>query len=93
MRVGDRVRLKDNTGAPSTRHSQEGAEADVITVQTFMVTETETTLDVLWQDGVHETLRSTEVIPYLNPDEYDCWLVRMYIAVVKLTISAGRVTM
>lgn len=76
MRVGDRVRLKDTTGVPSTRHSQGGDDADVIIVQTFMVTETETTLDVLWQDGVHETLRSTEVIPYLNPDEYDCWWVR-----------------
>jgi ubiquitin-conjugating enzyme E2 O len=76
IRVGDRVRLKDATGLPSTRHSQEGDNSDVITVQTFMVTETETTLDVLWQDGVQETLRSTEVIPYLNPDEYDCWSVQ-----------------
>ena len=75
MRVGDRVRLKDATGLPSTRHGQEGDSSDVITVQTFMVTETETTLDILWQDGVQETLRSTEVIPYLNPDEYDCWSV------------------
>lgn len=75
MRVGDRVRLKDVGGLPSTRHSQEGDNSDVITVQTFIVTETKTTLDVLWQDGVQETLRSTEVIPYLNPDEYDCWSV------------------
>ncbi|KAF8222140.1 hypothetical protein L208DRAFT_1426440 [Tricholoma matsutake] len=73
MRVGDRIRPKDTTELPSTRHSQLGDNADVITVQTFIVTETETTLDVLWQDGVHETLASTEVIPYLNPDEYDCW--------------------
>jgi ubiquitin-conjugating enzyme E2 O len=73
MRVGDRVRLKDITGVPTTRHSQEGDDSDVITVETFLVTETETTLDILWQDGLYETLRSTEVIPYLNPDEYDYW--------------------
>jgi ubiquitin-conjugating enzyme E2 O len=73
MRVGDRVRLKDTTGIPTTRHSQEGDGSDVISVETLLVTETETTLDILWQDGLHETLKSTEVIPYLNPDEYDCW--------------------
>ncbi|EEB96788.1 hypothetical protein MPER_04016, partial [Moniliophthora perniciosa FA553] len=34
---------------------------------------TETTIDVLWQDGVEETVKSIDVIPYLNPDEYDTW--------------------
>lgn len=73
MRVGDRVRLKDNAGLPVTRHGQEGDGVDIVTVQTFMVTETKTTLHVLWQDSTQETLISTDVIPYLNPDEYDCW--------------------
>ncbi|RDB28833.1 putative ubiquitin-conjugating enzyme E2 24 [Hypsizygus marmoreus] len=73
MRVGDRVRLKDNAGAPFTTHGQDDQANDAVKVQTFMVAETQTTLDVLWQDGVQETLRATEVIPYLNPDEYDCW--------------------
>ncbi|KAF5385291.1 hypothetical protein D9615_001389 [Tricholomella constricta] len=71
MRLGDRVRLKDSSGAPSTKHGQEGDET--IQIQVYVVAETETTLDVLWQDGTQETIRSTKVIPYLNPDEYDCW--------------------
>ncbi|KAF8078774.1 hypothetical protein FPV67DRAFT_1466416 [Lyophyllum atratum] len=71
MRVGDRVRLKDITGTPFTTHGLEDGE--VIQVRVFIVAETQTTLDVLWQDGTQETVRSTEVIPYLNPDEYDCW--------------------
>ncbi|KAG5647587.1 hypothetical protein DXG03_008940 [Asterophora parasitica] len=70
MRMGDRVRLKNSTGAPSTTHGQEGGET--VQVQVFVVAETQTTLDILWQDGTQETIKSTEVIPYLNPDEYDC---------------------
>lgn len=73
MRVGDRVHLKNATGLPSTQHGREGESAGIVHVQAFLVVETETSLDVLWQDGVHETLKSTDVIPYLNPDEYDCW--------------------
>ncbi|KAM6498437.1 hypothetical protein JOM56_006385 [Amanita muscaria] len=73
LRVGDRANFKDPVGKPSSTHSQGGEGSSVITVQTFVVTETETTLDVLWQDGSRETLRSTDLIPYINPDEYDCW--------------------
>jgi ubiquitin-conjugating enzyme E2 O len=73
MRVGDRVHLNNVTGLPSTQHGREGESAGIVHVQAFLVVETETSLDVLWQNGVHETLKSTDVIPYLNPDEYDCW--------------------
>ncbi|KAF8973555.1 hypothetical protein BDZ97DRAFT_1775695 [Flammula alnicola] len=73
MRVGDRVHLKDAKGLPWTEHGQEGDATGVVQVQTFLVTETVTELDILWQDGTRETLKSVEVIPYLNPDEYDCW--------------------
>lgn len=75
MRVGDRVQLKKKfvENLPRTKHGLEGHATGVIFVQTFMVTETETILDVLWQDGTKETLKAKEVIPYLNPDEYDCW--------------------
>ncbi|KNZ75661.1 putative ubiquitin-conjugating enzyme E2 23 [Termitomyces sp. J132] len=72
MRVGDRVRPRNNTGTPFTRHRRDDANA-LFEVHLFIVTETETTLDVLWQDGTKESVRSTEVIPYLNPDEYDSW--------------------
>ncbi|KAF8167745.1 hypothetical protein B0H34DRAFT_740587 [Crassisporium funariophilum] len=73
MRVGDRVYVKDTTGLPTTEHGQEGDATGVVQVQVYSITETATELDVLWQDGVREILKSVEVIPYLNPDEYDCW--------------------
>jgi len=73
MRVGDRVYLKDATGLPATEHGQEGDPAGVLRVQTFKVTETITMLDVTWQDGVQEKVRSIDVVPYVSPDEYDCW--------------------
>ncbi|KAF9479723.1 hypothetical protein BDN70DRAFT_878485 [Pholiota conissans] len=73
MRVGDRVHLKNPTGYPYTEHGKEEDPTGVVRVQTFLVTETVTQLDVLWQDGTHEFVNATSVIPYLNPDEYDCW--------------------
>lgn len=73
MHVGDRVHFKNPLGKPSSGHGLEPDGTSSITVQTFVVTETETTLDILWQDGRYETITSTSVIPYLNPDEYDCW--------------------
>lgn len=74
MHCGDRVRLKDTTGLPVTRHGQEGVGPGVLTVDAYVVMETETTLDVLWQDGVKEAVPAKDVIPHM-PDEYDCWSV------------------
>ena len=73
MRVGDRVHLKDTTGLPMTEHGQDGDAAGAFQVTTCLVTETSTEVDILWQDGVQETIKSTDLILYLNPDEYDCW--------------------
>ena len=73
MRVGDRVHLKDTTGLPMTEHGRDGDTAETFQVTTCLVTETSTEVDVLWQDGVQETIKSVDLIPYLNPDEYDCW--------------------
>lgn len=74
LRAGDRVVLKDflleNLVAPISTHGEEG---DAITVKKQTVKETRTSVNVLWQNGTQEVLRSTELIPYLNPDEYDCW--------------------
>ena len=75
MRVGFKVYLKDDAGVPVTRHGQDGEPAGSVEVNALMVKETRTTVNVLWQDGTQETLPSTELIPYLNPDEYDCWYV------------------
>ena len=73
MRVGDRVHLKDTTGSPMTEYGQDGDGAGAFQVTTCLVTETSTEVEVLWQDGVQEIVNSIELIPYLNPDEYDCW--------------------
>ncbi|KIK70823.1 hypothetical protein GYMLUDRAFT_32884 [Collybiopsis luxurians FD-317 M1] len=73
MRIGERVQLKNTEGLPSTKHGREGEAGGVVTVDSFNVTATETEVDILWQDGHRETVRSVDVIPYLNPDEYDCW--------------------
>ncbi|KAF9455069.1 hypothetical protein P691DRAFT_691418 [Macrolepiota fuliginosa MF-IS2] len=73
MHAGDRVRLKGTAGAPVTLHGEEGKGLGILTVDTYTVTETESEIDVLWQDGVKETLSAKEVIPYPNMDDYDCW--------------------
>jgi ubiquitin-conjugating enzyme E2 O len=73
MRVGDKVILKDAASLPSTRHGKEGEPYGIIEVRVYVVRETRTTVDVLWQDGSTETMLTTKLIPYLNPDEYDCW--------------------
>jgi ubiquitin-conjugating enzyme E2 O len=74
LRVGERVELLDTAGLPSTVHGQEsGKQEGRITVQTFTVKETRTTVNVLWQDGTRETITAIDLIPYLNPDESDCW--------------------
>ena len=73
MRVGDKIILKDAARLPSTRHGREGEPYGIIEVRVYVVRETQTTVDVLWQDGSTESMLTTKLIPYLNPDEYDCW--------------------
>ncbi|KAH9039937.1 hypothetical protein EDB84DRAFT_1477060 [Lactarius hengduanensis] len=65
MRVGDKVILKDATNLPSTRHGKEGEPYGVIEVRVYVVRETQTTVD--------KRCSRPMLIPYLNPDEYDCW--------------------
>lgn len=73
--VGDKLRFKDPTGLPATRHGDSTIPFGLLENRFFVVKETRTAVDVLWQDGTSETLRSTDIIPYMNPDEYDCWYV------------------
>ncbi|KAL6309869.1 hypothetical protein BKA93DRAFT_814242 [Sparassis latifolia] len=73
LRVGDRVILKDAAGLPVTRHGRDDDPQNRIEVRTFVVQETHTTVNVLWQDGTQGTLDAKATVPYLNPDEYDCW--------------------
>lgn len=52
-----------------------GNDFSKVVIRTLCVQETRTAVTVLWQDGCREILSSTELIPYLNVDEYDCWYV------------------
>jgi ubiquitin-conjugating enzyme E2 O len=72
MRVGDKVLLKHSASLPSTTHGQEG-DPGVVVVHTLVVTQTRTNVTVLWQDGAREIVGATDLIPYLNPDDSDCW--------------------
>jgi len=56
LHLSDRVTLKKAELAPITQHGKEEDPAGVLHVQTLAVRETETTIDVLWQDGTKETL-------------------------------------
>lgn len=73
IRVGERVLLKDESKAKSTKHGRSADEHGVVEVRHHVVRETNTTVTVLWQDNVQETLPSVDLIPHLNPDEHDCW--------------------
>ena len=70
-RVGHRVTLKNAPDDFVTTHGS--LDGKHFRVDTGVVCETETTVELLWQDGSKERCRTTELIPYLNPDEYDCW--------------------
>lgn len=75
VRIGDKLLLKSPPGEYATRHGKSEKSEDTITVETFTVEETQTSIEILWQDGSRETSPSVLLIPYLNPDEYDCWCV------------------
>ena len=76
VRVGDKLRLKNHPQDSITRHGRHELENGVVlVVDTFEVIKTETTVHVLWQDGSTDELKATDLIPYLSPDEYDCWFV------------------
>ncbi|KAG8921952.1 hypothetical protein FRC02_012255 [Tulasnella sp. 418] len=84
MRVGDRVVFKNASvaamhGVKPTRHRKSksptsGSGSDIIEVDTMVIRETRTTVRIMWQDGtITEDVRATDVVPYANVDEYDCW--------------------
>lgn len=45
----------------------------VIPVDALTVTATRSRVEILWQDNTRQWLLSTEIVPYVNTDEYDCW--------------------
>jgi ubiquitin-conjugating enzyme E2 O len=72
VHLGDKLTLKDCPPDMTTKHGRDSAQGHV-EVDVFMVVKTRTTVKVIWQDGSEESVRSTDLIPYMNPDEYDCW--------------------
>ncbi|KZV76968.1 hypothetical protein PENSPDRAFT_597485 [Peniophora sp. CONT] len=72
-RVGDKVLLKNWQNGPLTRHGKPTDPGGDIEVRAYVVRETQTRVSVLWQDGESEVMDAKALIPYLNPDEYDCW--------------------
>ncbi|KAG9042571.1 hypothetical protein FS837_010684 [Tulasnella sp. UAMH 9824] len=80
LRVSDRVRFKDASlaemhGVRNTRHGKvDMPGSELIESDILVVRETRTIVRILWQNGViTNDIPSTAVIPYANPDEYDCW--------------------
>ncbi|KAJ3573658.1 hypothetical protein NP233_g2277 [Leucocoprinus birnbaumii] len=71
--VGTRVSLKDEAGVLVTQHGSDQGDYGVYKVNAYKVVETETEVDVIWQNGRQETLLARDVVPQMSQDEYECW--------------------
>ena len=65
--------LMDSKGVSPTIHTSLSGKT-TFEVRTFAITETKTTVTVLWQDGTEGEHLSTDLIPHIT-DAYECWLV------------------
>ncbi|CAE6520035.1 unnamed protein product [Rhizoctonia solani] len=75
-RVPDRVTFKDPEAYQRynvTKTQHKGESGRILEVETMVVTESRSTVKIMWQNGTIEEVLGTSVIPYLNVDEYDCW--------------------
>jgi hypothetical protein len=59
-------------GVPASHHEDPDTHL-TIGVDALTVVATQSRVEILWQDGTREWVPSIEVIPYINPDEFDCW--------------------
>jgi len=59
-------------GVPASHHEDPETHFS-IDVDTLTVVATRSRVEILWQDGTREWVPSIDVIPYINPDEFDCW--------------------
>ena len=75
VRVGEKIELNNIPPKFVTIHSDVVDPLRHIEARTFLVEETRTMCDVIWQDGRREIISSKELIPYTSPDEYDHWSV------------------
>lgn len=50
----------------------------MVKVYDLVVSETQTKVKVMWQDGsIEEGVSSTDLVPYLNVDESEVWYVTL----------------
>ena len=74
LHVGERVFFrKFDSARPHTRHGRDQDPGGIFVCSAFKIIESETIIDLLWQDGTRDQRKATDVIPYLNPDDLDCW--------------------
>lgn len=66
-------------GVAPTEHGKAGDGPGVVKVWDMVVSETQTTVKVMWQDGtIEENISAAELVPYLNVDESEVWYVNIY---------------
>ncbi|KAI9772193.1 MAG: hypothetical protein M1839_002511 [Geoglossum umbratile] len=88
LQCGDRVRFRDLAGAilkyDGSTYTADGRRQGKVVriprvmsqgydVNTFVVTETRTVVNVLWQDLTETKKNSTALVPYQNTDDHDVW--------------------
>ncbi|KAL1748439.1 hypothetical protein HDZ31DRAFT_79580 [Schizophyllum fasciatum] len=74
LHVGERVFFrKFDSARPHTRHGRDQDPGGIFICSAFKIIESETMVSLLWQDGTRDVRRAVDVIPYLNPDDLDCW--------------------
>lgn len=62
----------EELGVPPSHHEDPETHL-IIDVDALTVVATRSRVEVLWQDGTRGWVPSIDVIPYINPDEFDCW--------------------
>ncbi|KAH8835912.1 hypothetical protein DL96DRAFT_1576028 [Flagelloscypha sp. PMI_526] len=65
MQIGTRIRLKEGVSSLVSSHNENNMLQKTWTVDVHVVKETDTELDLLWQDGTTEKLNARDV--------HDCW--------------------
>lgn len=75
--MGERVVFKDPLHAARLNiHNMIYKDQEMkieVNVEAMVIRETRTQIEVLWQDGTRSWETSTDLIPHLNLDEYECW--------------------
>jgi ubiquitin-conjugating enzyme E2 O len=78
IRLEEKVLLRnthmaESKGIAPTSHGKKADNSGAFEVRTMVVKQPQSTLRVLWQDGTQESISSTEVVPHIVSDSYECW--------------------